>query len=253
MKKRYITILIIGIVIILIIVSCILINKKDKVSENNIENVKQENNIEKNDYNETTIYNATVNATSEEIEEIKNSINAEGNTDIYQVEQESDGRKYLQVKPNVQFYVDLAGIIKKAKPEENELNNLVSQAPTKNGVWISEQSRKIFSELLQDNNIINIGISDDGYLKINNTANNDLEKGLEKMINSDKIYYINMTGIAYQRDYISGQIQEYPFEDMDPEQVLESFEDENKLILELSTNKMNKLTNKEILETIIRY
>ena len=40
---------------------------------------------------------------------------------------------------------------------------------------------------------------------------------------------------------------------MDPEQVLESYRDENKIILELSTNKAKKLTDKEILETIVQY
>ena len=73
------------------------------------------------------------------------------------------------------------------------------------------------------------------------------------MINSKKLYIINITGIAYQRDYISGEIVEYPFEEMDHEQVLESYKYENKIILELSTNAKHKLTDKEILETIVKY
>ena len=73
------------------------------------------------------------------------------------------------------------------------------------------------------------------------------------MINSDKLYIINMTGIAYERDYISGEIVEYPFEDMDPYQVVEPYQKENKIILEITTNKNKKLTEKEILETIISY
>ena len=40
---------------------------------------------------------------------------------------------------------------------------------------------------------------------------------------------------------------------MDPEQVLESYKYENKIILELSTNAKHKLTDKEILETIVKY
>lgn len=43
---------------------------------------------------------------------MKKEINATGNTDIYQVEKEKDGRKILQIKPQIQFNVDLAGIIK---------------------------------------------------------------------------------------------------------------------------------------------
>ena len=81
----------------------------------------------------------------------------------------------------------------------------------------------------------------------------DIGKQLEKMINSNKLYIINITGIAYQRDYISGEIVEYPFEEMDPEQILETYQDENNIILEITTNKKQKLTDEEILETIVKY
>ena len=47
--------------------------------------------------------------------------------------------------------------------------------------------------------------------------------------------------------------QSYPFEDMDPEQNLETYKDEDKIILEVTTNKKQKLTDKEILEAIIKY
>ncbi len=46
---------------------------------------------------------------------------------------------------------------------------------------------------------------------------------------------------------------EYPFEDMDPTQIVELYGDNNKIILEVTTNKKNKLTDKEILETIVQY
>ena len=73
------------------------------------------------------------------------------------------------------------------------------------------------------------------------------------MENSNKLYIINMTGIAYERDYISGEIIEYPFEDMDPTQELELYQNEDAIILEVTSNKNKKLTDKEILETIVQY
>ena len=73
------------------------------------------------------------------------------------------------------------------------------------------------------------------------------------MIKSDKLYIINITGVAYERDYISGEIVEYPFEDMDPEQVVEFYENGNKKILEITTNKKQELLDKEILEEITLY
>ncbi len=99
----------------------------------------------------------------------------------------------------------------------------------------------------------NFSITNEGYLKINSSAENEISKKLENMIKSDKLYIINITGKAYERDYISGEIVEYPFEDMDPTQILEIYEKENQIILEVTTNKNKKLSDREILEAIVQY
>lgn len=238
MKKRYY--IIIAIIAIGIIVATIFINTK----QTNREEANQENNIEKAE---------TVSHNPEEIEKIKNEVNATANTDIYQVEEETSGRKILQVKPEVQFEVDLAGIIKNGKPEENELQSLGEKAPKINGVWIAKQSREDFLELLSKNGIENFSITDEGYLKRDQDNTKELAKSLQNMLNTNKLYIINMTGIAYERDYISGEITEYPFERMDPMQIIEPYQKENKTILEITSNKRQKLTDKEVLETIVQY
>lgn len=184
---------------------------------------------------------------------MKKEIKAKGNDDIYYVDEEKDGRKILQIKENVQYEVDLAGIIKNALPKEEELNNLLEKAPKYSGIWISKQSRESFSKLLKNNGITNFSIDNDGYLKIDNTENGLYSNELRNMQKSNKLYIINMTGIAYERDYISGEITEYPFEDMDPTQELESYKNDNALILEVTSNKNKKLTNKEILKSIVQY
>ena len=252
MKKHYYVLLI---VIILVITLAIIFNIKDNEEIiNSSENIDEKNITDSNLEEKTEIITNNIeNVSDTELEDMKNSINATGDISIYQVEKEKDGRKILQIKPQIQFFVDLAGIIKKSIPEENELEMLVKEAPTTNGVWISPQSRELFLKLLDKNEISDFNILDNGYLNNNGNIKNDIEGKLEKMINSNKLYIINITGIAYQRDYISGEIVEYPFEEMDPEQVLESYRDENKIILELSTNKAKKLTYKEILETIVQY
>ncbi len=143
--------------------------------------------------------------------------------------------------------------MKNSKPEEKERESLNKKAPNKTGIWISEQSRDKFIDLLNKNNIDNLSIKKDGYLKVDKTSENEIAKNLEKMIKSDKLYIINITGVAYERDYISGEIVEYPFEDMDPEQVVEFYENGNKKILEITTNKKQELLDKEILEEITLY
>ncbi|MEE0865216.1 MAG: hypothetical protein U0L98_00165 [Clostridia bacterium] len=71
------------------------------------------------------------------------------------------------------------------------------------------------------------------------------------MIESERQYIINIKGKSYQRDYISGEIVEYPFEEMDPQQVVEIYEKDIDIILELTQNK--KITDKEILEAVLAY
>ena len=253
-NKKYIIIGLAIIVIILIVALVIFFSRKNNEDGNNMVMVSENNVTNENTENNTSIVDQdTSNQNVVEIENMKNEINATGNTDIYYVDEEYDGRKILQVKPDVQFDVDLAGIIKNTMPEENEINELVGKAPTDNGIWISEQSRERFSDLLKNNNINDFSISDDGYLQINNSENNDMANKLVNMINSNNLYIINITGIAYERDYISGEITEYPFEDMDPTQAVEPYQKDNKIILEVTTNKMKELTESEILDAITSY
>lgn len=240
-NKRYIIIAIILILIILII--RIMVFKKNEGNSNDMENVsymdrENDNNISVEDV--------------EKVEKIKNEINATGNTDIYYIDEEYDGREILQVKADVQFDVDLAGIIKNAQPEEYELNDLIARMPKNNGVWISKQSIEKFSTLLKNNGIDNFSILEEGYLQIDSSSN-ELARKINNMINSNKLYIINMTGISYERDYISGEITEYPFEDMDPYQIVNPYQNDNKVILEITTNKAGKLDEYEILEAITNY
>ena len=251
-NKKYIIIGIILIIAVLVIGLIMFFNKKNTDNNenvNNIENVSNTN-VEENIGNNTNENTSTENI--EKIENMKKEINATGNSDIYYIDEEYDGRKILQVKPEIQFDVDLAGIIKNAKPEENELNDLIGRAPQNNGVWISEQSREKFSELLRNNNIENFSISDEGYLKIDNPSN-DLANKINNMINSDKLYIINITGTAYERDYISGEITEYPFEEIDPYQIVNPYQKDNKFILEMTTNRIGILSDYEILDAITNY
>lgn len=220
------------------------------IQEQNNENLNLENESAPTEKIEE---NKTVEGSTEELENMKKEINAKGNDDIYYVDEEKDGRKILQIKENVQYEVDLAGIIKNALPKEEELNNLLEKAPKYSGIWISKQSRESFSKLLKNNGITNFSIDDDGYLKIEDNENGLYSNELRKMQKSNKLYIINMTGVAYERDYISGEITEYPFEDMDPTQELESYKNDNALILEVTSNKNKKLTNKEVLKSIVQY
>lgn len=192
-------------------------------------------------------------STPEKINDLKNEIHATAKNDIYQVEKESSGRTFLQVKPQVQFEVDLAGILKNAKPEEDELEELLQQAPTEDGVWIAKQARNDFLQLLKANQIENFTIDSNGYLQKNGASMTNLANALEQMMQNHHLYILNMTGMAYQRDYLTGEIMEYPFEEMDPEQIVEPYQNDRSVTLEITSNQKGKVTPKEILETIVQY
>ena len=187
------------------------------------------------------------------IENIKNEINSTADTNMFQVETEYDGRPIIQIKPEIQYTTVLAGIIENKKPEESEIEEILKKAPTETGVWISEQSRENFLNLLSKNNINNFSIDDNGYLKIDKTSNDNNSKQLENMINSEYLYIIDMSGTCYMRDDVSGEIIEYPFEEMDPYQLIEPFSDENNIIFVMTTNSENLMTDEEMLDGLLAY
>lgn len=243
-KGKFIIILMIAIVIFIIIFTIMhqkFFTKKDNEFENKADKIEN-----------TDISNSSDNIN--EIEELKKQLNSTADTNIYQIDEEQDGRKILQVKNEVQFNVDLAGIIKNGKPEENEIEDLVKKKPKKSGIWISKQSREKFLQLLKNNNIESFEIDNDGFLKLK-TKNTEIaiEKEIQDMIESNNHYIINMTGVSYERDYISGEIIEYPFEDMDPAQIIEPYILNDYIILEITSNKNKEIPNKDIIESIVEY
>lgn len=243
MKKNILIVLLLVIVVVIAIVF-IFNNKKENSDQN----------ILQNEIKSDEFVNRMVSTDANEINAIKNEINATGETDIYQIEEEYDGRKIIQVKPDIQYQVALAGIIKNGIPAEDEINTILEQAPTSSGMWISESSREKFMELLNSNNIVDFEITNEGYLKCNKQENlTEQEEKLKNLAESNKLYVIDMSGKTYQRDYISGEVIEYPFEEMDPYQVLEPYEIDDSIILGVTSNKENRLSNKEILDAIIAY
>lgn len=241
MKKRYIIRIFFGILLIIIVTIYFWINSKNKkISKNNVKN-EEENN--------STYISRNLN----EINEIQKQINSTADSNIYQVEKEDNERKIIQVRPEEQFNVAIAGVIKNAIPNENEIEKLLEKIPEENGIWVSESSREQFEEILQNNNITEFKIDSDGYLKnIKLPQSNEAQK-IEKIIESDNLYIINIKGKTYQRDYLTGTIEEYPFEDMDETQILEPYQKDNKVLLAITSNKNKKISDEEIFRAILEF
>ncbi len=192
-------------------------------------------------------------AQKDQIEDIKNETGATADASIYEVGTEYDGREILQVKPEAQMQAVWAGIEKNGSPNEEETSSLWDSRPTKTGIWISSNSRDKFLTILSDNGITNFKVNEEGYLYKDGTSQNDMAKRIDEMINSNIIYIIDISGVCYIRDEMTGELVEYPFEQMDPYQVCEPYSYENTIILEMTTNAARKLTNQEILSAIIQY
>ena len=249
-KKRKIIIFAIIVIVIVIIILSVMyfFNHQGTTGESdttNTEYLEVPNvEIDKNqiDYNP----NATV-------DELKEYTGASGDSELYEVSTEYDGRKVLKIKDNIMYDVALAGILKQGKPEFAEIDTLKRQAPSKTGIWISENSRTNFLNLLQEQTKTEYSINDEGYLEIKNkNSQNDIDKKLEDLIsNNEKQFIIDMSGIDYTIDTVTGEIVEYPFEEIDAYQVFDYIANGNNNIIVVTTNTQKALTNNEILSSII--
>ena len=247
MKKKQI---IIGIAIMIIVVFIIFLmtrnnNKKYDgngfVAINNIYTNIDKNQIE---YSENT-----------NVEELKQESGKTGDSNIYEVETEYDGRKTLQVKPSLKYKVAFTGMIKNGKPLTSELDDIYSKnIPSNNGIWVEKYSREKIKKYLNDTGLFKLKyeINDDGYLKISdNQKINDYDKKIINIINGNKLYILDVNSVCYIVDDITGEILDYNFENMDKYQTYEYFEDNDKMIIFINENKSNQLDDKEIFESVI--
>ena len=247
MKIKNKKVIILVVLLIMFVAILVLLFNKRIQKDNNQNNFEQ--------YGEQVDKNQIEYQPNVTVEEIKNEIGATGNTDIYEVEQEYDGRNVLAVKPSIKYKVAFAGMIKKAKPSMNELDNIVEEKlPHKTGIWVEEKSRDKILEIFNDGDVNSkYLIDDDGYLKIDRKNNqNDNDKKIEKIIKGKKQYILDISSVCYIVDDITGEILDYNFENMDKYQTYEYFEDKDKYIVFVTENSNNVLTNLEIFESIIK-
>lgn len=211
--------------IIIIVIAFIMINiMQNKVSENTVNNETQKN-----------------------VDDIKNETGATADDEMYEIQQEYDGREILTIKPNIQFQTVLAGILKNGKPSKKDIEQLDLSSFHK-GLWISKVSRNKFLQILEKCGVENFGIDDDGYLYKKEESSNNYSLKLENLINADKLTIIDITGTCYMRDDMTGEIVEYPFKDMDLYQISEVFETEGSKIIIITTNDVNE---NDILDAIV--
>lgn len=243
--KKYIKYLIMVIIVILIGVMAYWLNKRNESKTSQIIEYTPQEGVEI-DKNQVAYQEGVT------VEELKEDVGATGDDSIYDITSEYDGRKILTIKPEVQFNVVLAGIVESQKPEggPEELQQYDEEFKDKTGIWIAADSREAFLNLLHNTTQNTYSIDSDGYLACDSRSGNEIDRRIQDVLNSDNLYIISMTGTCYVADEISGEIVEYPFEQMDPYQTGEFYEKDNKKIFVVTSNKNNKLSDKEIVTSI---
>lgn len=170
---------------------------------------------------------------------------------MYEIATEYDGREVAVIKSSIQYQVAIAGIIKKSKPDFSEIENLLTEAPNHTGIWIDNSSRNKFLEILKNITNAEYNIDNDGFLtQTEKIGMNKVDKAIKKMLESPKLYVFNISSKTYLVDEVTGQTQEYPFEEMDPYIPYEYFESDNKSLYVITTNSLGKLNYDDVFKEI---
>lgn len=225
--SKYIKKIFIGLILVIIVLAIVELTSKEKNETNDTMN----NNTE----------------TPKTVEDIKNETGATANEEIYEIQQEYDGREILTIKPDVQYKTVLTGILKNGQPSIHEIEQL-DLTKFHSGVWISDVSRNKFLQILNKCGIKNFEIDNEGYLYKKEDSSNVYSKKLDNLINSDELTVIDITGTCYIRDEMTGEVVEYPFKDMDLYQINERFDTEGSSIIIITTNDVEET---DILESIL--
>ncbi len=249
MKKniKYIIFAVVMIIIVAIIATMIIVSKNEKNQNEEKADYETYDGIEI-DKNQTSYQENTT------VGDLKNEIGAKGDNSIYETQTEYDGRKILSIKPDMQFCTVLTGIMENKKPE-NDLNHIEEVGNSfsgKKGIWVAPNSRQAFLDILKQTTKNGYNINEEGYLECKANLNaNDVDKSIESILFSNKMYIISITGVCYILDEVSGEVTEYPFEKMAPDQPCEYYESENQKIFVLTTNQEKILSAQELIDAII--
>lgn len=252
-KKTVIPIIIFLVIIAIIIyISIKTTNNNDEPIEeySNNQTVTQNNETEQEENlgEQSEIENTNTEEENERINKVKEQYGFTGDNSLY-----IESNNELSIKPSIAYRTALIGSLEQRKPTYAEINNSnINGEPENAGIWISPQSRQIFLNSI--NSIENsFEINEDGYLKTKSGANSKYSQKINQIEQENKLVIVDMTGIDYIVDVVTGDIFKNEFEAMDPYQIYEyiNYEEANKSMIILNSNQKKRLTNQEIIDTMM--
>ena len=160
-----------------------------------------------------------------------------------------------EITDREQFDIAFAGLIKNEIPTDEEIENYKKQQPTKSGAWIEKNSQNKILSLINEMTNLKYEIDENNYLNIKekqeNNKNNEYDDFIQKLIKSNKLYILGQTGRLYFKDIVTKQVTVDLYEDLEPYQTYNYTKNENKYIIDITTNTKNKLDKKEIMNSLI--
>lgn len=146
----------------------------------------------------------------------------------------------------------MAGILQKEKPEYSNIDEILKKGPNHTGIWIEESSREKLLELIKNITKANYKINEEGFLvQEEKVFMNNYDKKIKQMISSNELFDFAINSTCYIVDEVTGEIEEYPFEEMDPYQGFQNFESENKEMFIISQNNSGKINQEEVVKEIL--
>lgn len=243
MKKNQKIIVFICVLVVLGLISLLIFSPQGKGEENKISSEKEKQIEEKKEEEK------------KEIQEIKEETGASGKEDIYELQQEPDGRKVLAIKPSIQYQVAFAGAILRRVPSSlEEAQKIASENElTKQGIWLPEDDRETFLNWLNELGNSRYGTTKDGYLTVSEKGvnSNEVDQKVDQILAKDRSVVITMSGVLMTADSLTGEMMDNPFAQIDSYQPYDYVKDENRMVLSLSDNRKGKLTHQEILMSAI--
>ena len=242
-KRMKIIFLIIAIIIFIAIIGIVILKNNSEDKSNKEE---WKNDFSEVDKNEINYKNNTT------ISELKEEMKMEADSSLYEITQEYDGRKTLNIKKDILYKVAFAGIIKQDKPILEEIDKIFDDNyPKKDGIWVSEQSRDVFIKMINEESSVKYNINTEGYLVIqeDSGSNNEIDNKIKSTINSNKKIIVDINSYDYEVDVVTGEIVKYPFEQLGDSTDIVS-NDSDKIIV-ITKNQNNKYTDKELLQDFL--
>lgn len=255
-KKIVVPIIILIIIIVITVIYYINTRNEDNDSETDNNQVVTQDNIVDNTVEEqenigeqNEIENTNSEEENERINSVKSQYGFTGDNSLY-----TESNNELSIKPSIAYRTGLIGSIEQRMPTYSEINSInVEGEPTDTGIWVSPASRNIFLSCI--NSVENLyEIDENGYLTIKSGANSKYAQKINEIERQESLVIVDMTGIDYIVDVVTGDIFKNEFEAMDPYQVYEyvDYEEAKKSIIFLNSNQMNRLTNQEIIDTMMQ-